>query len=303
MKDIEDQSQNQLGKISRPFSPQLKARTWYFDPVREFLQSKVQKAQAVDYPVVGVDISSWQGTIDWAKLASKIYFVFIRAGRGNADRDAMYNSYLTNAHAQKRAVGVYWYMKPNTTSNWKQHLASFVPIYKDSGSQLPPVFDVEETALNKSGTMAWMYKIQRDFEDQTNVTPMIYTSPGFWNGNLERSDFPKQLPLWVAHWTTADSPLLPNDWGAINNPKTWTFWQHAVLSNGAEYGVSSAKLDHDRYQYSLAYFNSQYKMNLLPLDDTVPPPPPPPPPPPVEPTHDEKVERLWDYAIKQGWEV
>lgn len=300
MIDIEVQSQSQLGVISRPFSPQLKART-LSDPLREFYQSKVARIQAIDYPVVGVDISSWQGSIDWSRLAAKVYFVFIRAGRGNADRDAMYSVYLTNAHAKKRAVGVYWYMKPNTTGNWKNHLASIIPVYKSSGSQLPMVFDFEETALNKSNTMAWMTKIINGFKEETDQYPMIYTSSGFWNTNLERSDLPKQCLLWVAHWTTADTPIIPNDWGQINNPKTWTFWQHSSKGSGIDYGVSSLNIDLDRYHYSLSAFNSQFKTNLLPLDGTVPPPPPPPPP--VEPTHDEKVERLWAYAKKQGWEV
>ena len=264
----------ELGSISRPFSPQLKARQWT-DPLREFYQSKILRAYTLLYPVVGVDISYWQGGIDWSKLAEKVYFVFIRAGRGNVDRDTLYSANLRGAHSKGRAVGLYWYMMPRTATNFKTHIQSFAPIYKDSGSQLPPVFDLEENGgMSKTELTGWIYKAVRLFEDTVGVSPMIYSSAGFWNGNIYRNDWAKNLPLWIAHWTIADTPTIPNDWSAINNPKTWTFWQHAVTSDGLSYGVSSAKIDKNRYQFSLAHFNQQYNMNLPPLGEVVPPPPP-----------------------------
>lgn len=295
MKDIETYYANDLGKISRPFSDQLKARQWT-DSIREIYRSKIVKAEALLYPVVGVDISSWQGNIDFGKLASKVYFIFIRAGRGNADYDVNYKVYLKGAHDKGRGVAIYWYMKPNTGINWKQHLASFVPVYKDSGSQLPPIFDAEETALSKTETTGWLQKAVAGFEDQAGISPMMYSSAGFWNGNVYRNDWAKALELYVAHWTTADEPIIPNDWGAINNPKTWDFWQHSNKGNGANYGVSSINIDLDRYHYSLAAFNQKYKMNLLPLESL-----PPTPPPTPEPTHDEQVKIMWAYGKSKGW--
>ncbi len=295
MKDIEIAYVKDLGKISRPFSPQLKARQWT-DPIREFYRSRIAKIEAILYPVVGVDISYWQGGIDWSRLASKVYFVFIRAGRGNADKDTFYGNYLKAAHNKGRGIGIYWYMKPNTATNWKQHLASFVPMYKDSGSQLPPVFDVEETALSKTETTGWLQKAVAGFQEQAGINPMIYTSAGFWNNNTYRNDWAKILDLWIAHWTISDEPIIPNDWGAINQPKTWTFWQHSSKGNGADYGVSSINIDLDRYHYSLAAFNQKYKMNLSPLE-----PSPPPPPPTPEPTHDEQVKIMWAYGKSQKW--
>lgn len=274
MKDIETYYAKDLGKISRPFSDQLKART-LADPIRELYRSKIAKIEALLYPVIGVDISYWQGNIDFGRLASKVYFIFIRAGRGNADYDTNYKVYLKGAHDRGRAVGIYWYMKPNTGTNWKQHVASFVSAYKDSGSQLPPVFDVEETSLSKTETTGWLQKAINSFYEQTNVYPMIYTSAGFWNANVYRNDWAKNLDLWDAHWTTADEPIIPNDWGAINNPETWDFWQHSSKGDGIAHGVSSTFIDLNRHHYSLATFNLRYKTNLSPLGSDIPIPPTP----------------------------
>src|SRR5574341_516363 len=270
VKDIETYYAQDLGNISRPFNPQLKARQWT-DLIREYYRSKIARIEAILYPVVGVDISYWQQTIDWNKLASKIYFVFIRAGRGNADRDTLYPVNLQHAHDKGRAVGIYWYMKPNTTSNWKQHLDIIIPIYNDSGSQLPIVFDCEETALDKTDTTGWIDKAVHNFEDRVGISPAIYTSAGFWNANTYRNDWAKKLSLWVAHWTTADTPILPYDWSAINNPEPWDFWQYSSRGSGSAYGVSSTYVDLDRYPYSLATFNQQYGMNLSPLESLPPP--------------------------------
>ena len=273
MLDIETQNLKQLGLISRPFSSQLKART-LGDTITEFIASRTGKIQTVNYPVVGVDISYWQGSIDFGRLASKIYFAFVRAGRGNSDVDSLYSTNLGGLHRYGRAIGLYWYMMPRTGTNFRQHVDSFVPRWRDSGSQLPPVFDIEENGgMNKTDLTAWIQKAVARFEDATNVSPMIYTSAGFWNGNTYRNDWAKTLKLWVAHWTSLDNPLIPNDWGAISQPKTWDYWQHAVLPNGVEYGVSSQRLDHNRYHYSLAVFNSTYKMALPPLGDVPPPVP------------------------------
>jgi len=294
----EDQEITQLGTVSRPFSPQLKARK-LTDPIREFYRAKIAKLQALIYPVVGVDVSYWQSAIDWNKLGKQVYFVFIRAGRGNADFDTMYESYLTGAHNAGRGIGLYWYMMPRTTSNFKLNVDSFVSRYRKSASQLPPVLDVEENGgMSKTELTGWIQKAVKYFQDATGVSPMIYTSPGFWNANTYRNDWAKQLMLWNAHWTTADEPIIPNDWGAVAQPRTWTFWQHSSKGDGAKYGASSTFIDLNRYHYSLATFNQQFNMDLKPLD-TAPIPPPPPPTP--EPTHDEQVKIMWAYGKSQKW--
>ncbi len=239
---------------------------------REDRQLFLAMAEAI-YPVVGVDVSAWQGDIDWPKLSTKVYYAYIRAGRGNDYRDSYYDKNVLGAKQTGRAYGTYWYMIPRTATNFKNQVDLFSEIYKDSGSQLPPVMDFEESSLDKSGTMGWFVKAVTRFVENTGVYPMVYTSAGWWNGHVARNDIAKQCLLWVAAWTTAENPLIPSDWGSINQPRTWTFWQHTSKLVGKDYGVSSINLDGDRYHYSLAQFNKQFKTNLSPLGGEVPPPP------------------------------
>jgi lysozyme len=47
--------------------------------------------------------------------------------------------------------------------------------------------------------------------------------------------------LWVAHWTTGASPIMPaNNWGG----KGWTFWQYT--SDGSVPGITG-RVDLNRY--------------------------------------------------------
>ena len=75
---------------------------------------------------------------------------------------------------------------------------------------------------------------------------MIYTSPGFWNSygkikDTSRFD-PKwnYYPLWVAHYTTAAAPQVPEPWKSMSD---WTFWQYTANGNGLLYGAESKSLD------------------------------------------------------------
>jgi len=68
---------------------------------------------------------------------------------------------------------------------------------------------------------------------------MIYTNPGFFDSQLPLTSWAWRKPLWVAHWTKAAQPRLPEEWS--NHKKTWLYWQHSSGKNGlgALYGVAT----------------------------------------------------------------
>lgn len=236
----------------------------------------IATAAAADWPVVGIDVSQWQGVMDWSKAAPLIQFAFIRAGIGN---DVIDTQYLRNARecaARGIAYGLYWYIKPD--KDWRKTAASFANAYNAYGGDLPPVFDIEDAGgLGKTALESWLVKCVNEFENLTEREVIIYTAPGFWNANMPKTNWAKNRRLWVAHWTTAPAPLLPAEWTDIANPRTWTFWQHSADGNGlgAIYGAQSASIDLDRYNGSLADFNATFGVNVLP---TEPPPAPELPP-------------------------
>jgi GH25 family lysozyme M1 (1,4-beta-N-acetylmuramidase) len=70
--------------------------------------------------------------------------------------------------------------------------------------------------------------------------PLIYTNWSFWNA-LGRPVWGEEFALWLAAWTTAPNPVLPSPW------RFFTFWQYTNSAPGVEYGVSSQRLDMNRF--------------------------------------------------------
>ena len=72
----------------------------------------------------GIDVSKWQGTIDWAKVKAtgKVDFAILRAGYGKlaSQKDPKFEEYYTGATAQNIPVGVYWYSYAKTANEAKQ---------------------------------------------------------------------------------------------------------------------------------------------------------------------------------------
>jgi len=222
----------------------------------------------------GFDLSYWQGSVDWDIAANKVNFAYLRAGYGNDSFDTRRLEYMRGCEDHSIPYGLYWYVKPG--KDWRKHADNFIRAIIDGESSLPPVVDVEETGgLGKIELEGWLKKlVDRVEAGITDCQLAIYTSPGFWNSNLPMTNWAKNRKLWVAHWTQAAAPTLPREWTEINQPRTWTFWQYGVLNNGAEYGVSSAKIDMNRYHGGVQEFTAEFDVAPHIPDGTLPPPPP-----------------------------
>ena len=94
------------------------------------------------YPVHGIDISKWQGEIDWAEVRKAgVAFVFIKATEGGDHSDSRFADYWRGA----RAAGIphapyhfYYFCRPaREQAEW------FIANVSRASVQMPPVLDVE----------------------------------------------------------------------------------------------------------------------------------------------------------------
>lgn len=268
-----DSQKYQMGYSSRPsLSDRVKAS---LSPEHE--PERVQVADI--WPVKMTDVSAWQGVIDFTLMCQQAQVIYIRAGYGNEGFDG---TAATNAAGAKNVGmpwGLYWYVKAG--KDFKKHVASFKSVWQDFGGVMPPVWDCEYTdyLVNvKNNTGNWLTKLIKNWQDATGIDPIIYTRANWWNSNTYRMDWPKTLLLWTAHYNSGiTEPLIPDDWGKVANPRTWTFWQWSADGNGkgALHGVESYSIDLDRYNGSIAQFNNRFKTDIKPLGEVTPPPPPP----------------------------
>lgn len=182
--------------------------------------------------VKGIDVSKWQGHIDWAKVkAAGIKFAIVRVGDGDTYVDPLFGENWSGTKKNGIIRGTYQFFRPGDDPVKAADL--FVNQIKSHGGMaagdLPPVLDVEvqdgvSDATLRNNAIKWLDRV----ESKLGRRPMIYTSPGFWNGVGAGSSFSKYT-LWVAHWETA-CPSMPSSWTG------WKFWQTA--DDGKVNGIS-----------------------------------------------------------------
>jgi lysozyme len=166
----------------------------------------------------GIDVSHYQGVIDWAKVAeSGIKFAFIKATDGTAT-DPRVKANTEGARAAGVPLGLYHFWRPD--KDWKEQADTFTSLceWPENVDMLPPVLDIETGALtedNQQDALNWLARLREMRSPE--LTPIVYVSPSYANFNLTDPAW-EGYPLWVAQYTDNPAPRTSN-W------KDWLFWQ------------------------------------------------------------------------------
>jgi MYXO-CTERM domain-containing protein len=193
--------------------------------------------------VAGIDVSKWQGAIDWPAVADAgIQFAFIRTTHGVGTID----EYFDDNWRQAREVGIvrgpYQYLAADQDPIAQADLMLSMIGQLEPGD-LPPVLDVEDPngipapATYVANVRAWMDHV----EAALGVRPIIYTGKYYWQDHLASSNAFVDYPLWLAQYRDGcpDTPT----------PYTrWAFWQHT--STGHVTGISG-NVDRDWFNGTL----------------------------------------------------
>jgi GH25 family lysozyme M1 (1,4-beta-N-acetylmuramidase) len=180
----------------------------------------------------GIDVSNWNGTINWAKVAGAGYsFVFGKATEGTTFIDSTYTANRNGSEGAGLHFGAYHFARPkggSTAAATASAIAQadyFLATAAPQPTELPPVLDLETTgSLGPDRLLTWTRAWVGEIYARLGVQPLVYTSPAFWQSKL--SDSPSVAAagalLWIAHWTSASQPTVPaQNW----NGQGWTFWQ------------------------------------------------------------------------------
>ncbi|HEY1954774.1 MAG TPA: GH25 family lysozyme [Polyangiaceae bacterium] len=193
--------------------------------------------------VKGVDVSIYQGSVDWSKVkaAGKV-FAIARVSDGTGTIDSTFATNWKGMKAQGLVRGVYQFFEPGDDPTKQADLVSSQ--VKSAGGfdagDLPPVMDMEVTggqtdATIQSHMQTWLDTIEKSIGRK----PIIYTN---LNTSSHFGGKFTGYPLWVASWG-ASCPTMPNGF------KGWKFWQDA--DNGSVSGISGA-VDTDEFNGTLA---------------------------------------------------
>jgi GH25 family lysozyme M1 (1,4-beta-N-acetylmuramidase) len=194
----------------------------------------------------GIDVSHWQGWIDWVKVrnAGKS-FVYAKATEGIGWKDASYDRNKSGAMGQGLKFGAYHFARP--TNDPVREADWFVDTMGLKRGMLLPALDIEVTdGLGPTALTSWVKAWLQRVYNRTGAKAAIYTSPSFWRDKLSNSRWFADngyRVLWVANWGTSSPSVPADDWGG----RSWTFWQYT--SDGTVPGISG-RVDLNRYRYS-----------------------------------------------------
>lgn len=168
--------------------------------------------------VVGIDISQYQGKIDWDNVrdienAFPVGFVFIRATVGKEKLDSQFKENWLGAKNNGITRGAYHYYRPNENSLQQAEL--FIKNVKLQKGDLPPVLDIEKLPKNQSidslkiGLRRWLKKIDAHYK----VKPIIYTGEHYYE-NFLKNEF-SGYTFWIANYNFFVEDMKDD----------WLFWQ------------------------------------------------------------------------------
>ena len=201
--------------------------------------------------VKGIDVSEYQGTIDWPTVATTdTRFVIIRATKGVTYDDPSFAANLAGAEANGLEVGAYHRATPRKLKDGTADLTDarleadhFLEVAAPGFGDIIPALDIEETgAMVPSQLVAWVRRWVTRVNNELGVHPMIYSSPYFWTTNMGDSTWfaDHGYPLWIAHWNVPSPTVPASDWQG----EGWTFWQWTHKPGLP--GIST-DLDRDRF--------------------------------------------------------
>jgi len=191
----------------------LNGYIWFVDP------------EVLGYRIKGVDVSRYQGHIDWQEIAAQdIQFAFIKAteGSGYQDPGFAYNyGQAQEAGLQAAAYHFFSFESPGLTQ--ANNFLQTVPLPGDARvrSQLPHVIDLElygDFRIHKpeaARVLPELHDLVNAIENAYGRKPIFYTTYSAYHYYL-KDDF-GDCGIWIRD--LRKKPELPDG-------KNWVFWQY-----------------------------------------------------------------------------
>ena len=103
--------------------------------------------------IKGIDVSAWNGNINWSATKSDIDFAIIRAGFGREveQKDTEFENNYKGCKENDIPVGAYWYSYALTPEEAVIEAKACIEILKDKEFELPIFYDIEEKETLKQG--------------------------------------------------------------------------------------------------------------------------------------------------------
>ena len=211
-----------------------------------FSEAKVNKAQ---YPVFGVDVSNYQGDINWEELeAQNVSFAFIKATEGSGHTDESVRRNLDRAASTGIKVSAYHFFSFDSAGETQAD--NFIAAVGRDEIDMPPVVDIEyygDKRRNKPSpeeTGNILRPLLERLETFYGVKPVIYTTLPVYYRYVHDSF--GEYPLWIRS-VTVEPDLID-----------WKFWQYSDKGILRGYDGDEEHIDLNVYNGSAEDFEKEF---------------------------------------------
>ena len=174
------------------------------------------------YEIHGIDISHYQGKIDWDMLQGNamiegcpLRFIIIKSTEGSTRVDPNFKDNFYQAREYGFIRGAYHFWSNKSTAR-EQAYHFLRQVHLEDGD-LPPVLDIEHMPKDtdvedfQRDVLTWLHIV----EDRYHVKQIIYTYYKFKEQYLSAPVF-DDYPYWIAHYYV----------DKVEYKGKWKFWQH-----------------------------------------------------------------------------
>lgn len=193
-----------------------------------------QESNPSQWEVFGVDVSTYQGDVDWTVLAGQgVDFAFIKATEGSSLQDRRFSDNWEKAQAAGVRVGAYHFFSYDSPG--KTQAENFIATVPVTPGALPPVVDVEfygdklQNLPDKDHVRSVLNPLLEILEEHYGVKPILYVT--YRSYDLYLKDGYEDYAFWFSSPMVA--PL----------GKDWTFWQYSHSARLEGYYGSEERID------------------------------------------------------------
>lgn len=176
----------------------------------------------------GIDVSKYQGVIDWGKVAREKDFAILKVTKKNNLPEESFERNYAGASKTNIHIGVYRYVYAKNVSDAIKEANGIVQALKGKDIDFGVWLDMEDKSIRGLGkhTLTEIINTEENILNGAGYKVGIYCNWDWYKNVLDSNNLKNRFPFWIARYT-----ILP--WDA---QKYAVMWQYS--SKGKVSGIS-----------------------------------------------------------------
>lgn len=154
--------------------------------------------------VKGIDVSKWQGEIDWQRVKnSGVGFAMLRGGYGKGCLDACFEQNYSAAKEAGMPVGVYHYSYAQSVDEAEKEAQFCISYLQGKSFEYPVAFDIEDSSQSSLSNelLTQIALAFCDTVEKAGYYVCLYSSKSWLSAKFDMSVL-SRFDVWLAQWNS-----------------------------------------------------------------------------------------------------